>query len=243
MDPSGVPTPQMDWDSANLPDAWRRFVQHVKLMFTGPLKEKEEATQCSYLLLWVGERGRDIYNTWTLTSDEAKKLDTYYTRFEEYLMPKTNTIFARYKFNERLQGEGESFEHFVTELNLLVKQCGYANSEEMVRDRIVFASNLPHVRDKLLNQGSDLTLDKAIDIARSYEIAQDQLKTMVAPRSSFQAPVAAHAIFSKRRHTQQKNTKWAAVTTQRKHAGDVRCSMVIKRCVLLKGKSAKSVRK
>ncbi|KAK7912921.1 hypothetical protein WMY93_013132 [Mugilogobius chulae] len=48
----------------------------------------------------------------------------------------------------------------------------------MVRDRIVFATNSPQVREKLLSQGSDLTLEKAIDIARSYEIAQDQLKTM-----------------------------------------------------------------
>lgn len=84
-------------------------------------------------------------------------------------MPKTNTIFARYKFNERLQGEGESFEHIVTELKLLVKQCGYANSEEMVRDRIVFATNLPQVREKLLNQGSDLTLDKAKTCCRETQ--------------------------------------------------------------------------
>uniref|UniRef100_A0A8C6KCM5 Gypsy retrotransposon integrase-like protein 1 n=1 Tax=Nothobranchius furzeri TaxID=105023 RepID=A0A8C6KCM5_NOTFU len=142
MDSSGVPAPRTDWDSANLPDAWRRFVQHVKLMFSGPLSSKPEETQCSYLLLWVGERGRDIYNTWQLSEEEAQKLTTYLDRFEQCLMPKTNTIFARYKFNERLQGEGESFEHFVTELKLLVKQCGYENSDEMIRDMIVFATRL-----------------------------------------------------------------------------------------------------
>lgn len=48
----------------------------------------------------------------------------------------------------------------------------------MVRDRIIFATNSPRVREKLLSQGSELTLDKAIDIARSYELSQVQLKAM-----------------------------------------------------------------
>uniref|UniRef100_A0A1A8L2U7 Gypsy retrotransposon integrase-like protein 1 n=1 Tax=Nothobranchius pienaari TaxID=704102 RepID=A0A1A8L2U7_9TELE len=207
MDSSGVPAPRMDWDSANLPDAWRRFVQHVKLMLSGPLSSKSEETQCSYLLLWVGERGRDIYNTWQLSEEEAKKLTTYLDRFEQYLMPKTNTIFARYKFNKRLQGEGESFEHFVTELKLLVKQCGYENSDEMVRDRIVFATSFPQVREKLLSQGSDLTLEKAIDMARSYEIAQTQLKAMVDPHTNLQGAAPTHAVSTKRQSTQQKHRR------------------------------------
>lgn len=64
----------------------------------------------------------------------------------------------------------------MTELKLLVKDCDYANGEEMVSDRIVFATNSPRVREKLLSHGPELTLEKAI--ARSYELAQVQLKTM-----------------------------------------------------------------
>ncbi|XP_026054529.1 uncharacterized protein K02A2.6-like [Carassius auratus] len=187
----------MDWDSVNLPDAWRRFRQHVQLMFAGPLRDKEEETMCSYLLLWVGEKGRDVYNTWTLSADESKKLQSYYDKFEEYVMPKANPIFARYKFHEKIQGEHETFEHFVTELKLLVKDCGYTNSDEMVRDRIVFATNSPKVREKLLNQSADLTLEKAIDIARSHEVAQDQLR-MINSRATAAHDRAAHAVISKK---------------------------------------------
>lgn len=168
----------MDWDSSNLPEAWRRFRQHAELMFTGPLREKEEADKCSYLLLWIGEKGRDVYNTWTLSADEAKMLKTYYDKYTGYITPKANPIYARYKFHEKMQGEHESFEQFVTELKLLVKDCGYPNGEEMVRDRIVFATNSPRVREKLLSQGAELTLEKAIDIARSHELAKQQLKIM-----------------------------------------------------------------
>ena len=53
----------MDWSSGDLPGAWRSFKQHCKFMFGGPLKGKEEDEQCNYLMIWVGEKGRDIYNT------------------------------------------------------------------------------------------------------------------------------------------------------------------------------------
>ena len=170
-----VPTPRMEWDSSNLPDAWRRFKQHAVLMFTGPIRQKIEAEKCSFLLLWIGDKGRDISNTWEITEDDAILLKTYYDGFSAYLTAKANPIFARYKFHEKTQGSGESFEHFVTELKLLVEVCYYRNCDEMVRDRIVFATNSPRVREKLLSQGPELTLAKAIDVARSYELAQVQL--------------------------------------------------------------------
>lgn len=118
MDAAGVPAPRMDWESQNLPNAWREFKQHVKLLFSEPFRRKEETEKCSYLLLWIGEKGRDIYNTWTLTEDETKLLKTYYDKFEAYVVPKANPIFARYKFNEKTQGATETFDQFVTELRL-----------------------------------------------------------------------------------------------------------------------------
>lgn len=158
MDSFGVPFPRMDWDSTNLTEAWRHFSQHAQLMFTGPLREKEEADKCSYLLLWIGEKGRDIFNTWTLT-----------------------------------QGEQESIEEFVTELKLLAKDCGYQHSDEMVRDRIVFATNSPHLREKLHSQGAELTLEKTTDIARFHELAKQQLKIMGSARDHD----AVHAVSRK----------------------------------------------
>ena len=63
-------------------------------------------------MIWVGDKGRDIYNTWELTADEVKKLETYYTRFETYVKPRSNKVFARYKLHLRAQQAGESFERF-----------------------------------------------------------------------------------------------------------------------------------
>ncbi|KAH3859490.1 hypothetical protein DPMN_102307 [Dreissena polymorpha] len=46
------------------------------------------------------------------------------------------------------------------------------------RDRVVFGINSQKIREKLIQEGSDLTLEKAIDISRSYEISQKKLKSM-----------------------------------------------------------------
>lgn len=60
------------------------------------MKAKSEEQMCNYLMIWVGEKGRDIYNTWTLTDEEIKLLATYYSKFEDYVKPKSNIVFAHY---------------------------------------------------------------------------------------------------------------------------------------------------
>ena len=79
----GVSIPAMDWESSNLPEALEKFMRHAKLVFSGPLKSKTEEEKVSYLLLWIGDKGRDIQHTWTLSDDEAKKLDTFYSKFKD----------------------------------------------------------------------------------------------------------------------------------------------------------------
>lgn len=96
-----------------------------------------------------------------------------------------------------MKADSESFDNFVTELKLLVKDCGYTNADEMIRDRIVFAINSTKVKEKLLNYGPDLTLERAIDITRSHEVAQGKLKSMARPHSAAQKPQVTHAVFKR----------------------------------------------
>ncbi|XP_062576025.1 uncharacterized protein K02A2.6-like [Saccostrea cucullata] len=178
MELCGIPPPTMDWSSSNLPEAWKKFEQHVKLIFAGPLKEKNEEEQVSYLLLWIGEKGRDIYNTFpAFSNDDMKKLQPHYDRFLRYVQPKLNPIFARYKFNNEVQGTN-TFDQFVTKLKLLARDCNFSDAEEMIRDRIVFGIQSEKIREKLINVGEALTLDKAVQIAQAYEYSQEQLKLM-----------------------------------------------------------------
>ena len=58
------------------------------------------------------------------------------------------------------------------------RDCDYHDPEEMIRDRIVFGTNSPKIREKLINVGRDLTLQKAIQIGHNYEYTQEQMKQM-----------------------------------------------------------------
>ena len=180
-------TPKMDWSSGDLPGAWRSFKQHCEFTFGGPLKGKTEEQRCNYLMIWVGDKGRDIYNTWTLADKAKKKLQTYYDKFEAYVKPKSNHVFARYKFHNKVQQEGEPFDQFLTDLQLLVKDCGYQDPDEMVRDRVVIGCRSQKSREKLIQEGSGLTLEQAVDIARTQEISSAQLQTMAGEDPKVQA--------------------------------------------------------
>lgn len=54
----------------------------------------------------------------------------------------------------------------------------------MIQDRIVFGVASAKIRGKLINEGKDFTLDKAIEIGESFEYSQEQLKSMENGRQS-----------------------------------------------------------
>ena len=45
----------------------------------------------------------------------------------------------------------------------------------MVRDRVVIGCYSQNVREKLIQEGSELTYEKAVDIARTQEMSNTQL--------------------------------------------------------------------
>ena len=85
-------TPRMEWSAHDLPTAFKQFKDHTDFMFGGPLASKTEAVKCNYLMLWVGDKGRQIYSTWDLSEDDRKILSILYERFELYCKPKSNQI-------------------------------------------------------------------------------------------------------------------------------------------------------
>ena len=113
MDFSGIAPPCMNWADSNLPAQWKQFKRHAELMFAGPLKRKSEAEKTAYLLLWVGNKGRDIHATWDIEEEDRQKLDTLYQKFQAHVEPKLNPIFARFKFFNQVQ-DGDTVDEYIT---------------------------------------------------------------------------------------------------------------------------------
>ena len=43
----------------------------LQYIFDGPLSEKDEKIKVQYLMLWVGEEGRDICDGWGLSAEDT----------------------------------------------------------------------------------------------------------------------------------------------------------------------------
>ena len=108
-------------------------------------------------MTYVGDKGREVYETfdWTPAAEgQAREQDTLegvYTKFAHHVDSKTNRIRATVEFNRRKQGENEKFDNFVTDLKILVKDCGYLEDDRMVRDCIVLRSYNETVQEKCID--------------------------------------------------------------------------------------------
>ena len=62
MTSSTLPNPQMKWDSGNIEENWKKVSTASSVDVLGPLACTSEEQYVSYFLIWIGEKGRDIYN-------------------------------------------------------------------------------------------------------------------------------------------------------------------------------------
>ena len=129
----------------------------------------------------VVNHGKDCYEVYEnlpLSEDERKNQSTILEKLGEHFEPLRNTIYERYMFNSAMQSDGESIEQFLSKLRKLAATCQYGSLlDEMLRDRIVIGVHNSHTRARLLRE-KGLTLQKAYDICRSSEVAENQVKTL-----------------------------------------------------------------
>lgn len=66
---------------------------------------------------------------------------------------------------------------WVTQLHLLAKDCSFYDAGDMIKDCILMGRKFKEVQEKLL-QEEDLNLEKAIRIARAYEMSRKDMQVL-----------------------------------------------------------------
>ncbi|KAK7098294.1 hypothetical protein V1264_002626 [Littorina saxatilis] len=79
--------PTINWQATNLNEEWKNFKDHAQLMFKGPLKRIGEEEQCAYLLIWVGDTGREFFNSWGLADADKKNISFLVGKFQDHAAP------------------------------------------------------------------------------------------------------------------------------------------------------------
>ena len=116
--------PSMDWTTpADIHKHFKLFKQKCEFIFAGPLDKVEEAKKARLLLLWIGDKGLEIYNTrmWGDNGDNLK-ITPVMAALEAYTKPQSNEILARYQLRRLKQGDRPLEE---AEVRLLVENGRY----------------------------------------------------------------------------------------------------------------------
>ncbi|CAB4005378.1 Hypothetical predicted protein [Paramuricea clavata] len=154
-------------------------IEKVRVTVEGKVKETEKV-QCAILLHLIGDEALEVYNTFTFGEGEDRdKLSVLKKKFEDYVNCRKNTVFERYKFWECKQQEGETIDQFITELKTRAKSCEFGDqTDSMIRDRILFGVSDIRLKERLLRESSELTLEKAASLCRAAEESAKQLKEL-----------------------------------------------------------------
>ena len=136
-----------------------------------------DKTQKRALLLHlVGPEVQEIFETLDETGAD-NDFDTAVSKLEGYFKPKTNVSFERHKFSSEGQKANETVQEFTTRLKHLSLSCEFNDSNDRIRDQVVQKCTSTTLRRKFLTE-KDLTLEKVLDIASTFERAQNSATQM-----------------------------------------------------------------
>lgn len=159
------------------PEDWPDWKQRFSRYRIATKLNKEPAdVQVSALIYSMGPEAEQVYNSFVSPDDdegEEEDFDQVLKLFDAHFVPKRNVIFERARFHSRTQEAGESVEQYIRHLYELAAHCDFHEKEEEIRDRLVIG-----IKDKdlslKLQMTSDLTLKKAVDMARHSELVKQQ---------------------------------------------------------------------
>jgi len=176
MDQLKPPKP-LNFDE-NISGAWKTWKKHFDYYITATEADtKSEKVKTSILLTCIGEKGRQVYDTFDFTTEEDPfNLALILKKFDEYCTPRKNITILRYKFFTNKQKEGKLFSDFLTELKRLSDECEFENlKDSLVKDMIICGINDNSLRERLLRE-ANLDLSKAVGIIYASEESKSQIK-------------------------------------------------------------------
>ena len=190
--------------TGNLSKNWSKWKGEFGFYLTATEStSKPDAVKTSRLLTAIGEKGREVYYTFTFTDEtEAMEYFTVLQKFDAYMSPKKNITYMRYRFFSCKQLEGQSIDDFATELKSRAQHCEFDTlRDSLIRHKLVVGVNSKKVQERLLRE-KDLDLNKAIQICRAAEEVKEQSQD-ISNGASSRASTQVDKI-SKKHHSQNK---------------------------------------
>ena len=172
-------------------ETFRQYVERMQMFFiANDIVEPEGADQAEARgkvklrkkAIFLAEIGAEHYTTLSnLLAPEKpadKALDEIIAVLEKHYNPTPLEITESFHFGTRNQQQGESVSEYIVALKKLSIHCNYGEFlTRALRDRFVCGLNDTSIQNKLLN-ASDLTFQKACEMANAMEMAGKQAKDL-----------------------------------------------------------------
>uniref|UniRef100_A0A1I8I2H3 B9 domain-containing protein 2 n=1 Tax=Macrostomum lignano TaxID=282301 RepID=A0A1I8I2H3_9PLAT len=154
---------------------WPRWKSQFAIYSTATeLDKTSEARQMAVLRHCLGPEGQR-----QAESVEANDMKKLLEELDKIFVPNKSVIGARYRFRCREQRPGEPVQQFVRDLQQLAADCAFKDlTKEMVRDQLIEKTCMPRIRERLLMEPDDLTLEKSLQLANQIETAINEAKVL-----------------------------------------------------------------
>ena len=152
-------------------DNWTQYIERLNYYFQA--NDITDGTKKRNILLTVC--GSKIYglirNLLSPAKPDTKSYDQISKLVEKHLNPKPSVVVRRFRFYNKMRGNGQSVADFVAELRQLSEDCEFGDTlETMLRDRLVCGIADTQIQKRLL-QEKELDFKKAFDVAQAMEAA------------------------------------------------------------------------
>ena len=169
----GVQPFKVGADATSVGQRWERWKSSFEL-YVAASGITCDTQKRALLLHCAGSEVQDVFNTMTDTGtkyeDALSKLDAYFT-------PKKDIPWERLQFRRTLPLRNESVENFVIRLKQAAKSCEFGDDiSNQIRDQVLDKWTEVEMKRKWYSE-KNLSLDKLLEIARSYQFRENTLAT------------------------------------------------------------------
>ncbi len=172
-------------DPATLGPRWTRWLYAFELFADGKglilTDNASVATKQRRRALLLHHAGTDVQDIFSTLADTGGPTDNEQavTALNAYFVPQVNAAFARQTFYQLKHKAEQTVQQFVTCLRQSAKDCDFvADKDNQIRDVVLSRCNSEYVRRKLLEEGTDLTLARTLEIAAQCERVELQMAAL-----------------------------------------------------------------
>jgi hypothetical protein len=170
-----------DADPTSVAQRWKRWLDRFENLLVA-LNITDNNRKKALLLHLAGETVYEIYEGLVVEPVDADADPAVHNVYinakralDNYFNPKRNAEFEVYTFRKTQQNQEETLDAYHSRLRSQARYCEFANTDTEIKSHIIQTCTSSRLRRRALSE-PNLTLQQLLDIGRSMEAAERQVK-------------------------------------------------------------------